>query len=251
MPDEIDTSNMSAEEIAELQKQNCIFCKIAEKQIPAKIIHEDDDIICVLDINPASEGHILVLPKKHYMILPHIPDEVLGHLFKDVQLMSHTLLKTLQGKGTTIFIANGAAAGQRAPHVLVHVFPRREGDGLVELPRYEMNDEQLLKLRSSLKPYLNQLFGAQKTENEGFHKVKTITTTQPKEKVETLHAADINAARNVSGEEKEVSEKTMAEKEPANKKIIKTKTKDSVQDKEQKKSAQKLNLDDISRLFGA
>ncbi|MFA5797748.1 MAG: HIT domain-containing protein, partial [Candidatus Woesearchaeota archaeon] len=94
MPEEIDTSNMSAEEIAELQKQNCIFCKIAEKQIPAKVIHEDIDVICVLDINPASEGHILVFPKKHYMILPHIPDETLGRLFTHVKLMSHTLLKT-------------------------------------------------------------------------------------------------------------------------------------------------------------
>ncbi|MGV8171542.1 MAG: HIT family protein [Candidatus Woesearchaeota archaeon] len=166
MPDkevtEEDLKNMSAEEIAELQKQNCIFCKIAEKKVPAKIIHENDDNICILDINPASEGHILVYPKKHYMILPHIPDDALSSIFKDVKLMSNTLLKTLQCRGTTIFIANGSAAGQKAPHVLIHVFPRRENDGLVKLPEYEMSDEQIDKLKMELKPYMDQIFGFKK-----------------------------------------------------------------------------------------
>ena len=138
---EEEMNNMSAEQIAELQKQNCIFCKIASKEIPAKIIHEDEDIICILDINPASEGHILVYPKKHYMILPHIPEDIIGKLFSVVKLMSNTLLKSLQCKGTSVFIANGQAAGQKAPHVIVHVFPRRDNDGLLNLPKYEMNDD--------------------------------------------------------------------------------------------------------------
>ncbi len=258
MPEEIDTSNMSAEEIAELQKQNCIFCKIAEKQIPAKIIHEDSDIICVLDINPASEGHILVYPKKHYMILPHIPDDVLGKLFKGVQLMSNTLLKTVQCKGTTVFIANGAAAGQRAPHVLIHVFPRREGDGLVELPKYEMNEEQMLKLRASLKPYLAQVFGAPKKTNEKvaeFHDVK--------EEKQGIHVTpDIAPEEEAEEKEEEPEQEETLEsaEEPApqevKKKTARKKTAESPSQKtilkeEPRRPAQQVNLDDIGKLFGA
>jgi histidine triad (HIT) family protein len=157
---EDDLKNMSAEEIAELQKQNCIFCKIANKDIPAKILHEDDDIICILDINPASEGHIIVFPKKHYMIMPHLPEDILGKLFNTVKLMSNTLLRTLQSAGTTIFVANGMAAGQKAPHVLIHVFPRKQDDGLLELPRHDITDEQAVKISSTLKPYIHRAFGS-------------------------------------------------------------------------------------------
>jgi len=220
-----DLKNMSAEEINELQKQNCIFCKIGEKQIPAKIVHEDSDALCILDINPASEGHILVYPKKHYMILPHIPDDMLFKLFKDVKLMSHTLLKALQCRGTTIFVANGAAAGQRAPHVLIHVFPRRENDDLVKLPKYEMNDEQLERLKKELKPYMNQVFGKGRL---------TLKNTGFKEKEE--HKED-----KIIGEDDEHHEperKHAAEKKPSTKKDVK------------KGSGEKVDLDDIAKLFG-
>ncbi|MFA5797323.1 MAG: HIT domain-containing protein [Candidatus Woesearchaeota archaeon] len=242
MPEEIDTSNMSAEEIAELQKQNCIFCKIAEKQIPAKVIHEDIDVICVLDINPASEGHILVFPKKHYMILPHIPDETLGRLFTHVKLMSHTLLKTLQCKGTTVFIANGAAAGQKAPHVLIHVFPRREGDGLIPLPTYEMDDEQIMKLRASLKPYLNQFFGAKKP----LEKPAEFSDIPKKKNKEEPHEEED------SSEEKTITKKEQspAKKTPVKKSTTKTETQGEKSHStipQQKKA----NLDDIAKLFGA
>ena len=215
MPDEIDTSNMSAEEIAELQKQNCIFCRIATKQIPAKILHEDDRVICVLDINPASEGHILVYPKEHYMILPHLPEDLLVHLFKTAKLMSNTILKTLQVQGTSVFIANGMAAGQKAPHVLIHVFPRKQGDGLLMLPTYEMNAEQTTKLKSGLAPYLGQIFGK---------KVQQKKETQPKEK---------------KGEQSEAKKEMQPE----------TKKEHSGQEKKKPKKGS-VDLDDIAKLFG-
>lgn len=226
---EDDLKNMSAEEIAELQKQNCIFCKIADKQVPAKIVHEDSDNLCILDINPASEGHILVYPKKHYMILPHIPDDALSKLFKDVKLMSHTLLKALQCRGTTIFIANGAAAGQRAPHVLIHVFPRRENDGLVKLPKYEMSDEQIEKLGKELRPYINQMF------NGGRQVIKEAEFVDKKEAHhETKHKSDD------THNEPEKKHTTPAEEK---KEKISAK-------KEENKGTDKVDLDDIARLFG-
>ena len=225
---ETDTSNMSEEEIVALQKQNCIFCKIASKEIPAKILHEDDKIVCVLDINPASEGHILIFPKEHYMILPHIPEDLLKHLFKTAKLMSKTLLKSLQTGGTSIFIANGMAAGQKAPHVLLHVFPRRGNDGLLKLPNYEMNSEQSEKLKHSLNPYFNQLFG---TTNKSYVK-----------------SANENKNPKIE-EDKEPDEPILKEKKEIKKRSSKdhTKKKDIEKDTKQKS---KVDLDDIAKLFG-
>jgi len=229
---EEELGKMSAEEIAELQKQNCIFCKIASKEIPAKIVHEDPDVICILDINPASEGHILVYPKKHYMIMPHIPDDVLAKVFKDVKLMSQTLLKSLQCKGTTVFVANGVAAGQKAPHVLIHVFPRRENDGLVKLPTYEMSDEQIIKLKGELKPYINQLFGVKRAgpvvKEAEFMDAKE-EEEEPKQEPAAEHAI-------IHHEIEHPKEKKHAEKQKSS---------------EQAKPAKgKVDLDDIARLFG-
>lgn len=175
---------MSQEEMMELQKQNCIFCKIAEKKIPSKIIHEDDKVICILDINPASEGHILVYPKEHYMILPQIPENVLAHIFKIVTLMSKTLLKTFQTGGTSVFIANGVAAGQKSPHILIHVIPRRANDGIFNLQTYEITDEQKEKIKSILKKELIKVFGketSQTTNTKEDSKEKKITKNENKQ----------------------------------------------------------------------
>lgn len=250
MPEEIDTSKMSAEEIAELQKQNCIFCKIASKQIPAKILHEDDKVICILDINPASEGHILVFPKEHYMILPHIPDELLNHLFKTAQLMSKTLLKTLQSGGTCIFIANGAAAGQKAPHVLIHVFPRRVNDGLIELPKYEMSDEQIIKLTSTLKPYFLQVFGKNKSAN--LNNIAPYDSSSNRREINAISERENDYAEKEDNHTEKKSEKN---KESFIKK--ETTEKDTTNKKDHKKLSNRkvsnkkdINLDDITKLFG-
>ncbi|GEM_PF-156315 len=231
---EEDLKNMSPEEIAELQKQNCIFCKIASKEIPAKIVHEDENTMCILDINPASEGHILVYPKKHYMILPHMPDDAIVSLFKSVKLMSHTLLKAMQCKGTTIFIANGVAAGQRAPHVLIHVFPRRENDGLVQLPKYEMNDEQMGKLKSVLRPYINQVFGKRVKDAEFVDKNNGATKKTEKDEDH----------RHKEAENKE------HHKPEVGKTIKKDNKKSSDEKDKDDKSTKNIDLDDIARLFG-
>jgi len=238
---EEDLKNMSAEEIAELQKQNCIFCKIAEKQIPAKIVHEDSDCICILDINPASEGHILVFPKKHYMIMPHVPEDILDKMFKNVELMSHTLLKTLQCRGTTVFVANGVAAGQRAPHVLIHVFPRRENDGLVQLPKYEMNNEQISKLKSMLKPYITQVFGGKKSTVNNIKEAEFIEKKNEKMEEDIVNEEVVKELQNDEIEKKKL------------KKDSKKKSDDkgnSTKNTKEKNQEKKVDLDDITRLFG-
>ena len=137
--------NLSPEQIAELQRQNCIFCSIASGKIPSKKVYEDEICMAFLDINPASPGHVLLVPKKHYQILPQIPDAEVAHMFTIAKYISNAALRTANAKGTTIFVANGALAGQRAPHVIIHIIPRDQNDGItsLNLPEKKVSEEEL------------------------------------------------------------------------------------------------------------
>ena len=154
---EEDLKRMSPEELLELQKQNCIFCKIAAKQIPSTEIYSDEHVLAILDINPATKGHVLIMPRQHYAILPQIPPDVLSTLFVTAQHISQGQLKGLQSEGTTIFVANGAAAGQRAPHFLLHVIPRQQKDGLFDVKTKELPERDLKQLRQIMKLQLGKV----------------------------------------------------------------------------------------------
>jgi histidine triad (HIT) family protein len=149
---EEDIKNMSPEQLAELQKQNCIFCHIISGKIPAKKVYEDEHCLAILDINPATKGHLLLFPKEHYMILPQVPEDIIKHLGKTSKNLSKISIKALGATGTNIFIANGAVAGQRAPHLIIHIIPRFEGDNVscFELPEREIRTEDLNNIQNAL-----------------------------------------------------------------------------------------------------
>lgn len=146
------TEDMSPEEIAKLQKENCVFCKIISGEIPSQKVHEDDLCIGILDINPATQGHILLLPKEHYAIMPLMPDDLLKHMSQVSQNISNALLSALGVQGTTVFIANGQYAGQKAPHVMIHVVPRFKSDKLsnFSLPKHQLDSEKVAQLAQTL-----------------------------------------------------------------------------------------------------
>ncbi len=130
MPSQEELEQMSPEEIAALQKQNCPFCKIIKGEIPSRKIYEDEDIIAILDINPASKGHMLIMPKEHIPILPLVPPLVFKKLFLTTKILARAAKETLMASGISIFIANGAVAGQQSPHFLFHIIPREVEDNL-------------------------------------------------------------------------------------------------------------------------
>lgn len=121
---------MSPEQIAELQRKNCIFCKILAGEVPSNKVFEDEFVASFLDINPATKGHVLVMPKEHAPILPLIPPNVFGSMFVDAKYISKGIKDALLVPNITLFIANGAVAGQQASHFLFHIIPREEGDKL-------------------------------------------------------------------------------------------------------------------------
>lgn len=153
-------TQLSEEEIKkriEMMKQNCIFCKIIKKEIPSKIIFEDEVVFAILDINPATLGHLLLMPKEHYMMMPMVPDEILGHLSVISKYLADLLKQTFNSKDVSIFIANGAAAGQQSQHFMVHIIPRYEKDNLnFDLSGEKISEAELHTLCEKLKASLRR-----------------------------------------------------------------------------------------------
>src|SRR3989338_6371966 len=123
--------NLPPEQQAQLaeQKKQCVFCKLIAKEIPAKVVFEDDKTIALLDIYPAVKGHTLFMPKEHYPLLPYLPDEEFKHYFGIAPALAKAIKEGMVSTAFNIFIANGGAAGQQAPHFFTHFMPREEGDG--------------------------------------------------------------------------------------------------------------------------
>lgn len=114
----------------EEQKAQCIFCQLIAGKMPSKKVYEDNLVIGLLDINPAAKGHVLFMPKEHYPIMPIIPPETFKHMFDKLKIVDKCVKDALLCKETTVFIANGGAAGQQSSHFMMHIIPRESGDGL-------------------------------------------------------------------------------------------------------------------------
>lgn len=110
-------------------KEDCLFCKIVSGKIPSYKVYEDDAVFAFLDINPASEGHTLIAPKKHFNKFTDMSAKDVASLFEVARKITAAVEKTLLAEGSNIGINNGEVAGQEIPHVHVHVIPRRRGDG--------------------------------------------------------------------------------------------------------------------------
>jgi histidine triad (HIT) family protein len=108
---------------------DCLFCKIAAKNIPSQVIYEDDHVIAFLDIVPRAPGHTMVIPKTHAPNIVELPDAEVGPLFVAVKRVADILSKKLKPDGITIGINQGRASGQEVDHLHVHLMPRWRGDG--------------------------------------------------------------------------------------------------------------------------
>jgi len=111
-----------------MREENCIFCKIANGDIPSKTIYEDDEFRVILDLGPATKGHALILPKDHYANLYELPDVVAGKVLKLAKKMATQMTKKLGCDGFNIVQNNGEIAGQTVFHFHMHLIPRYKDD---------------------------------------------------------------------------------------------------------------------------
>lgn len=110
--------------------EQCPFCKIASGEIPSRKIFEDSVSVGVLDIAPAGRGHTLVISKKHYIFLHQMPPEEVSAMFNSIKFLSVALMQALGATGVNVVYNLGPGAGQKVPHVHVHLIPRFPDDKL-------------------------------------------------------------------------------------------------------------------------
>jgi histidine triad (HIT) family protein len=231
MPTEEELKNMSPEEIAKLQQENCIFCKIVKGEIPSKIIYKDKICTAFLDINPASFGHMLLVTNNHYQLLPQVSDNELEHLASVAKNLSHSALKGLKSKGVTgtnILIANGAIAGQKAPHVIIHIIPRKDEDNLskkIILQKHSISKNEQVTIANALIDRVNTVF--QKN-------IQKIGEQQPGQRPSETKSESIGKS-SVEKKPSESEQKQKTEEQPKKEETIK----------------ENADLDRISKLFGA
>jgi len=109
---------------------SCIFCQIIMGEATSSKVYEDEVCLVFMDIQPVNPGHLLVVPKLHFIDLSDLPANVGAHLFQVAQRLALILPKTaVKSEGVDLFLAHGEAAGQEIFHIHLHVIPRYEEDG--------------------------------------------------------------------------------------------------------------------------
>ena len=135
---------------------NCIFCKIANGEIPAATLYEDENFRVILDLGPASKGHALILPKFHAANIYDLPDEMATKVMILAKKMATAMTEALKCDGFNIVQNNGECAGQTVFHFHMHLIPRYKGDnvGITWNPG-ELTDEDKEEILSKVKAQLS------------------------------------------------------------------------------------------------
>ena len=112
-----------------MRKEDCIFCKIANGDIPSKTIYEDEEFRTILDLSPATKGHALILPKEHAANLYELPEEQAGKVLVVAKKVASLMSEKLACDGLNLVQNNGEVAGQTVHHFHLHLIPRYVDDG--------------------------------------------------------------------------------------------------------------------------
>lgn len=129
-----------------MKDNNCIFCKLANGDIPTNTIYEDNDFRVILDASPATKGHALILPKDHFANVYEIDDEILAKAMKLAKKMISIETERLGCDGYNIVQNNGEVAGQTVFHFHIHLIPRYKEDdnkGLIGWGHKEFSDDEM------------------------------------------------------------------------------------------------------------
>lgn len=134
-----------------MKKDDCIFCKIANGEIPSKTIYEDEEFRIILDLGPAAKGHSLIILREHVENLYQISDETASHAMMLARKMAYVLKDKLNCDGLNLLQNNGSAAGQTVMHFHMHLIPRYEGDGqIIGWKPGEPTQEELEAIRKEI-----------------------------------------------------------------------------------------------------
>ena len=137
-----------------MKDNNCIFCKLANKDIPTNIIYEDEKFTVIMDASPATKGHALILPKNHAANIYELPDKDAADIFVLAKKMAKKMTEILQCDGFNIVQNNGEVAVQTVFHFHMHLIPRYLNDGNQEKLTWNHADisaEEIEKIAEKLR----------------------------------------------------------------------------------------------------
>jgi|YelNatPaOPRAMG01_1025707.scaffolds.fasta_scaffold00161_50 histidine triad (HIT) family protein len=113
-----------------MEKNSCVFCRIIAGEIPSARLYNDNDVIAILDVNPISRGHSLVIPKHHFEYLEDVNAETFGKVAEVARRLSSHMVETGFCEGNNLFLSNHESADQTVFHIHMHVIPRWTNDGI-------------------------------------------------------------------------------------------------------------------------
>lgn len=134
-----------------MKDNNCIFCKIANGEIPTNSIYEDDDFRVILDASPATKGHALIIPKEHYKDMYEIDEDVAAKAMRLAKKLTIKMTDKLGCAGFNILQNNREVAGQTVFHFHMHLIPRyKNGSSILTWGHEEFSDEEMKEICESL-----------------------------------------------------------------------------------------------------
>jgi len=134
---------------------NCIFCKIVAGDIPAAKLLEDDTAVALMDIHPLAEGHVLLIPRRHYVTLDEMPADEAGALLRHLPALVRGVREATGCEGVNVLQNNGRIAHQEILHVHFHVIPRSGGDAFgFNWPAGQCPPERLQELAERIRAAL-------------------------------------------------------------------------------------------------
>lgn len=134
-----------------MKDTNCIFCKLANGEIPTNKIYEDEDFAVILDASPATKGHALILPKEHFANLYEIDDTVAAKVLPLAKKMVKHMTELLHCDGFNVLQNNGETAGQTVFHFHTHLIPRyKDGANILTWSHETFTDDEMKELCTRL-----------------------------------------------------------------------------------------------------
>ena len=135
-----------------MKKDDCIFCKIAAGEIPSRKIYEDSDLIAIMDLNPTSKGHSLIIPKEHCTNIYDIDEDIAAKVMKTAKKLATKMTVALNCDGFNLLQNNGETAGQTMFHFHMHLIPRKAGDQAVpEWEHLSLSDDEMKEICDKMK----------------------------------------------------------------------------------------------------
>ncbi len=175
-----------------MEDEKCVFCMIVSGKIPSKEVYNDQSMIGVLDINPASKGHVIMIPKKHYSNIYEIPQDEFLQYVSVSRAVGYAIMLALAPNNVEMIYTKELTKGNVTPHAIIHLIPRYGDDTINHIWQpQKMEENDFIAIGNSIKSAIEKVKGSEMEKHtpEPVQEIKK--TEEPKKTEETSPQIDI------------------------------------------------------------